>query len=296
MGKKPATINRKYLAAAGYQPRCCGDKYKIVLELSFPLNPFSDAYLAQEIAFYALPSGVHRFGTVESRYIRKPDGRLDDYFNEHDRVQLPPIPTFFIDRKVWMSLAPIEVQSCAVAIAMAEGRIATAGLGMGYFALRAAAKPAVEEVIVYELNGDVIAAFNALFGQRPERQKITVIKGDVRELMRGRSFDMVYMDPYPDLLPDEVVGDAQLFRATNTIGHYRFWGIERVLLDALVADENPYLFPWEAALFKAWLASPLREGEPQMMRDFYTPLTDAEFRAQVMAVIDHPAERHRLSR
>ncbi len=116
-------------------------KLKLKPYYLFPLNPFSDAYLAQEIRFYALPSGVHRYGAVESRYIRKPDGDLDDYFNQHNRVQLPPIPTFFIDRKVWMSLAPIEVQSCAVAIAMAEGRVATAGLGMGYFALRAAAKP-----------------------------------------------------------------------------------------------------------------------------------------------------------
>ena len=177
---------------------------------------------------------------------------------------------------------------------MAEGLVATAGLGMGYFALRAAAKPEVEEVVVYETSGDVIAAFNALFGQRPERSKITVIRGDVRQLMRGRTFDMAYMDPYPELLPDEVVSDAQLLRATNTIRHYRFWGLERVLLDALLADENPYLFPWEAALLKAWAEAPLREGQPQMMRDFYTPLTDAAFRAQVMAVIDHPAERHRI--
>jgi hypothetical protein len=264
----------------------------------FPLNPFSDAYLAQEIAFYALPAGVHRFGTVESRYISKPDGRLDDYLNQHDRVQLPPIPTFFINRKLWMSLAPIEVQSCAVAIAMAHGRVGTAGLGMGYFALRAAVKPEVDEVIVYEQNGDVIAGFNALFGQRPERQKITIIKGDVRELMRGRTFDIAYMDPYQDLLPDEVVSDAQLFRSTNAIGHYRFWGLERVLLDALLADENPYLFPWEAAFFKVWLTTPLRATEPhgKMMRDLYYPLTDADFRAQVMAVIEHPAERHRISR
>ncbi len=197
-----------------------------------------------------------------------------------------------------MSLAPIEVQSCAVAITMAQGRIGTAGLGMGYFALRAAAKPEVAEVIVYEQNGDVIAGFNALFGQRAERQKITIIKGDVRELMRGRSFDMVYMDPYQYLLPDEVVADAQLFRSTNTIGHYRFWGMERVLLDALIADENPYLFPWEAAFFKTWLTTPLRANEPngKMMRDLYYPLTDADFRAQVMAAIDHPAERHRPQR
>jgi hypothetical protein len=264
------------------------------MEPSFPINPFSDAYLAQEIAFYGLPQAVHRFGAVESRYLRKPDGPLADYLNQHDRVDLPPIPTFFINRTLWMSLAPIEVQSCAVAIAMANGRVATAGLGMGYFALRAAAKPTVEEVLVYEQHGDVIAAFNALFGARPERQKITIVKGDVREQLRGRILDFVYMDPYPDLLPDEVVSDAQLFRLTNTIGHYRFWGLERVLLDALVADEKPYLFGWEAAFFKAWLAAPLRDGTPQMMRDLYTPITDAAFRAQVMAVIEHPAERHRF--
>ena len=197
-----------------------------------------------------------------------------------------------------MSLAPIEVQSCAVAIAMAHGHVGTAGLGMGYFALRAAAKSDVQEVIVYEQNGDVIAGFNALFGQRPERQKITIIKGDVRASMHGRSFDMVYMDPYQYLLPDEVVADAQLFRSTNTIGHYRFWGMERVLLDALIADENPYLFPWEAAFFKIWLTTPLEAHDPdgRMMRDLYYPLTDAGFRARVMAVIEHPAERHRPSR
>lgn len=261
------------------------------MEPTFPINPFSDAYLAQEIRFYALPSGVHRFGAVETRYLRKPDGPCDDYFNQHYRKALPPIPAFFINHKLWMSLAPLEVQSCAVAIAMAHGRVATAGLGMGYFALRAAAKPEVEEVVVYERHSDVIAAFNSLFWQRPERLKITVIKGDVRELLRDREFDLVYMDPYLELLPDDVIDDARWFRANNSIKHYRFWGLERVLLDALIADENPFLFPWEAALFKAWLVSPVREGEPTMKRDLYMPITDAAFRARVIAELDHPQER-----
>ncbi len=98
-------------------------------------------------------------------------------------------------------------------------------------------------MIIYETSGDVIAAFNALFGLRPERSKITVIKGDVRELMRERTFDMVYMDPYPELLPDEVVSDAQLLRATNTIGHYRFWGMEACCSTRCWPTRIPICFP-----------------------------------------------------
>lgn len=253
----------------------------------FPLNPFSDDYLAQEIAFYAMPKGVLTFGSVKAFYVEKSGGRLDDYLNQRVRDWLPPIPTFFIQGKVWMSLAPIEVQSTVVALGMARGRVGTAGLGMGYFALRAAAKAEVTEVVVYEENADVIAFFQAVFAQRPEYGKIRIVHGDVRGCMRGRIFDLVYMDPYQYLLPDEVVSDVLQFRAMNGIGHYRFWGMERVLLDALLADERPFLFPLEAAFFQDWAVMPLRMDAPDggMLRDQYVPLTDVDFRTRVMQAL-----------
>lgn len=187
---------------------------------------FDNEYARHEIEWYGLREAKH--GSVELRP-RILTGRQDNYLSKEYHIGGIEVPILYRDNELWMSLTPMEVQSAAYALATAYGDIATTGLGMGYYALRAAGSDAVDSVDVYEISQDVIDFFNASFSDRPGFEKINILQGDVRELMKGKTYDHVFIDPYQDMLPDEVITDIELFYSENEIGMYLFWGYEFVV-------------------------------------------------------------------
>jgi hypothetical protein len=159
-------------------------------------------------------------------------------------------PIMTIDNQVYMSLTPMEIQSAALAIYLAEGDVSTCGLGMGYFTLRCAEKDAVNKVIVYERDADVIEYFTRNFSDRKGYDKITIIEGDARENLQDKKCDFLFVDTYAEMLSDDIVDDIELYSSSNEIGEYWFWGIERVLLNALVNTQiSPYDIPPELQLY-----------------------------------------------
>ena len=192
-------------------------------------SPFTDEYLRQEVDFYGRPAPTNR-GGLTIRYIR-PQRRCDDYLNVN--FHLDPgfdVPALYHSNTLWMSLTWMEVQSLWVPIAMAHGRAATVGLGLGYFALRVLDQ--VEHLTVYEKDERVIRWFVDTFADRIG-DKITFVHGDARELLQNQEFDYLFVDPYGTLCPDEVITDMRLFWGANDIGVYRFWGQELVVWYAL---------------------------------------------------------------
>ena len=59
----------------------------------------------------------------------------------------------------WMTLTPVDMDTCVEAIEKSRGKVVTFGLGLGYFAYMAAMKENVESVTVVELSDDVIRLF-----------------------------------------------------------------------------------------------------------------------------------------
>lgn len=251
-------------------------------------NPFLDDWLEQEVRFYDLPAPYSRNG-VEVELVM-PEGRLDDYLNVNFRTGGIQVPLLRVDGKVWMSITYMEVQSLYVPLAVAEGSVATAGLGLGYFPLRAAAKSSVESIDVYEIDSRVIDFFVETFSGRPGFEKLNFIAGDVRELLVDKEYDYVFMDPYQTLLPDKVIEDTRWFLEKNWIGEYRFWGEEIVLLDALF-EGGPYvdLTPLERRFFNVWRQTPFwqdpLESGKERLADFYRPLTQYDFRSEVLEAL-----------
>lgn len=242
------------------------------------LNPFTDEYLQAEIDFY----DPHPYEQNGLKLFLKPipgATRMDEYFNKDLRFEGPDIPILSMDGTIWMSLTWMEVQSLWAPIRRARGRVGTAGLGMGYAILRMAAKEEVTEVVVYEVDSRVIKFFNDTQGHRPEMEKITIIEGDVYELMVEEEFDMVLMDPYDTLLPDRVITDAKHFRRMNSIKEYRFWGQEKVLLDALIKNIPVNIDGAEGALIAHWMDMPADR------RALYDPIYDDEFVEGVVEVL-----------
>ncbi|MDQ2831946.1 MAG: hypothetical protein M3Y74_23220, partial [Chloroflexota bacterium] len=114
-------------------------------------NPFTHDYLMRELWFYGAPAEAD-VGTIAVRRARLggPGSEiLDDYLNINMRQETPEVPVLYVEGRLSMSLTWMIVQALAVPIDRARGRVGTAGLGLGYYALRAAAKRVVSAVDVY---------------------------------------------------------------------------------------------------------------------------------------------------
>jgi hypothetical protein len=262
-------------------------RFGVSPEIRLLANPFTNEFVEKEVAFYDLPKPYSKDG-VEVRLVA-PQGTISDYLNKNWRIFKPgfKVPALIVDGELWMSLTAMEIQSLYVPIAMAYGEVGTAGLGLGYFALRAAGMPEVEKVHVFEREARVADFFMERFGNRPEIEKIEITVGDARKEMlwkdARRSFDFVFMDVYQTMLGDDVVDDILLFNKKGSVETYRFWGQERVLLDAWKDRERPTMSFLERAYFKKWQETEdtSNPDDPFMIADLYEPLTDPGFRKAV---------------
>ncbi len=218
------------------------------------INPFSTEYLEKEIAFYD-PSPYEKDGMrVYNRPIQSLV-RIDEYFNKGLWSKGPDIPTLRKDGTLWMSLTWMEVQSHWLPIQYAKGKVLVGGLGMGYAALRFAAKPSVDEVVVYETDGRVIEFFEETKKHRPEFKKITLVEADVRAA-KGH-YDFAYIDIYASLLPDELLRDARTMFTVETplltATHVHFWGQELALLNTYGPIEIAQEGGRRGDFFQMWL-------------------------------------------
>ena len=103
----------------------------------------------------------------------------------------------------WMTLTPVDIDTCKEAIEAAHGRVITFGLGLGYYAYMAAEKPEVESVTVVEKSHDVIEAFQkGLLPQFPHKEKIRIIEADAFDFaehtMPKEHFDLAFVDTWRD--------------------------------------------------------------------------------------------------
>lgn len=230
---------------------------KEIMDLfKIPHNPFKDEWVEHEIKWMGLDKHTesqHLGITMKTVNIT---GRLDDYLNKNFRGGEISCPIFKIDGQTWMSLTPMEIESNYMAWFMAEGNVGLGGLGLGYVPLRCAAEEAVESVTVFEKDPRVIQFFKDRYKDRPYFSKFVFIEGDVRETLKGMDFDYFYMDIYQTLLPNETILDLRYFNAENDIGTYRYWGQERVELDAASYGlmDGSFLSPYEQDYFRKWYA------------------------------------------
>jgi len=232
------------------------------------MNVFTDEAVAEAVRFMAIPdNGKIRAGSASVHYMDV-RGRLDDYLNVNMHIGGLRVPAYRLDGSgLWMSLTPMEVQSAWVPIRRANGLVVCGGLGLGYAPLRMAAKSNVEEVIVYETDGDCIGLFEQLHGMRKEAEKILIRHEDIREDADEITADFLWMDVYQTLLPDEVLTDAKLFTALPGIQEYRFWGQE--LCTFMIAHDEGEIPYWatseERELFSMHFLSGLANLRPPFM-------------------------------
>lgn len=156
------------------------------------------------------------------------------YFNEPFRY-----PSVLQDGREWMSIKPSEIESSLPAVASASGRVVTFGLGLGYFAFRAAGKDSVTSVTVVERDPAVISLFREhILPQIQYKDKITVIQADAFDYldhqMKLSPPDFVFMDIWHDIGDGlDLYVRAKAYEAAFPHTRFMYW-IERSLRCALI--------------------------------------------------------------
>lgn len=135
-----------------------------------------------------------------------------DMIMGEDYREVPPLG-FFAERfdfpavleggNEWMTLTPVDLDTCEEAIAAAHGRVVTFGLGLGYYAYMVARKPEVESITVVEKSPDVIRLFEKHilpYFDHPEKLRIICADAFVyaeREMPKEK-YDFAFVDTWRD--------------------------------------------------------------------------------------------------
>ena len=135
-----------------------------------------------------------------------------DMIIEDDFTEIPPLgfftesfrfPAILEGGNEWMTLTPVDLDTCEDAITQAHGRVVTFGLGLGYYAYMVSEKPEVESVTVVELSDKVIELFKKhLLPKMPNGDKIKIVNRDAfeyaKEVMPKENFDLAFVDTWRD--------------------------------------------------------------------------------------------------
>lgn len=136
----------------------------------------------------------------------------DDMIIKDDFTEIPPLgfftesfrfPAILENGNEWMTLTPVDLDTCEEAIEAAKGKVVTFGLGLGYYAYMVSEKKDVDSITVVELSNDVINLFKAhILPQMPNGHKINIVNADAFEyaekIMPEENFDFAFVDIWRD--------------------------------------------------------------------------------------------------
>ena len=151
-----------------------------------------------------------------------------DMIINEDFSEIPPLgfftegfrfPAILEGGNEWMTLTPVDLDTCEEAVEAARGRVVTFGLGLGYYAYMASEKDEVESVTVVELSEDVIRLFKThILPKMPNGHKIKIVNCDAFEYaektMPMEKFDLAFVDTWRD------AGDgAPMYKRMKALEH-----------------------------------------------------------------------------
>lgn len=194
-----------------------------------------------------------------------------------DMSEIPPLGFFREDfyfpavlegGNEWMTLTPVDLDTCEEAIERAHGRVVTFGLGLGYYAFMVSEKESVESITVIEKSPDVIRLFERyILPYFPHRDKVRIVCADAFEYAEGtmpsEHFDLAFVDTWRD------AGDgAPMYKRMKALEHlspeteFLYW-IENFLISRLRAERFADIegrLEDGAELSYAEIVSELRDG------------------------------------
>ena len=136
----------------------------------------------------------------------------DDLIIKDDFVEIPPLgfftegfrfPAVLEDGNEWMTLTPVDVDTCDEAIAKAHGKVVTFGLGLGYYTYMVSEKPEVSSITVVEKSPAVIKLFKKyILPKFSHPEKVKIVECDAIEyaklVMPVENYDYAFVDIWRD--------------------------------------------------------------------------------------------------
>ena len=112
-------------------------------------------------------------------------------------------PAVLEDGNEWMTLTPVDLDTCEEAIERARGKVVTFGLGLGYYAYMVSEKDEVESITVIEKSNKVIDLFKKyILPQFKNADKVKIINSDAFEYaetkMPEERYDFAFVDTWRD--------------------------------------------------------------------------------------------------
>ncbi len=149
-------------------------------------------------------------------------------------------PAVLEDGNEWMTLTPVDLDTCEDAISAATGKVVTFGLGLGYYAYMVSEKSTVESITVVERSEKVIELFNKYIlpgFSHPEKVKIVCEDAFVyaEKIMPDESFDFAFVDTWRD-----ASDGAPMYQKMKELEHlspgtrFEYW-IEKFLISRIRA-------------------------------------------------------------
>ena len=113
-------------------------------------------------------------------------------------------PAVMEDGHEWMAIKPNETATITFAVNAAHGRVATFGLGMGYYPYLVHLKPDVESITIIERSADVIELFKThILPQFDHPEKVRIVQADAFEYaakqMPAERFNYAFADTWRDV-------------------------------------------------------------------------------------------------
>ncbi len=173
-----------------------------------------------------------------------------DMILNSDFTEIPPLG-FFNERfeflavleneNEWMTLTPVDIDTCDKAIDEAFGNVITFGLGLGYYAYMVSQKESVEKITVVERSPEIIELFKKhILPQFPNAQKVTIIEKDafeyMEQLMPNEKYDYAFVDIWRDASDGAPIYEKMKkleYLSPNT--QFSYW-IENFLISRLRAE------------------------------------------------------------
>lgn len=121
------------------------------------------------------------------------------FFNE--RFDFPAI---LENENEWMTLTPVDLDTCTDAIDEAKGKVVTFGLGLGYYTYMVSEKEDVSSITVVDISEDAIGMFKKyILPQFPHKEKVRIVRSDAFEyaekVMPSEGFGFAFVDTWRDV-------------------------------------------------------------------------------------------------
>ena len=193
------------------------DDRKIILDYIYPSIRFPDSKNYTENPYYKniAPKDSVKDGSWEIKWEYYPPFRAAiaaDMIIKNNFAEIPPLaffeegfsfPAVLEDGNEWMTLTPVDVDTCENEIKKAHGKVVTFGLGLGYFAYMVSEKSNVESITVVEKSENVIRLFEKhILPRFPHKEKVRIVNADAFEyaekIMPSEHFDYAFVDTWRD--------------------------------------------------------------------------------------------------